>query len=147
MEVDRAGGTVFSHRFPGDSVIAAWKKPGGEIWVLLGQGHCVRLDAQSKEQKRFPSNRGAGWTSGIDGVPGGRVLVSQPDRNQVAEFDRDGKALLEVAVPGVTTASWLPSGHILAASYGNLRAVEYDRAGKVVWQLNSDRHVFRARRR
>src|SRR5439155_9647600 len=144
---DRNGGVVFSHRFQGDSVIAAWKAPGGEILALLGQGHCVRLDARGKELKRFPSNRGAGWTSGIDGVPGGKVLVSQPDRNQVTEYDREGKALLEVAAPRVTSATWLPSGHILTASYENMWVKELDRAGKTVWQFNSDRHVFRARRR
>jgi len=28
-----------------------------------------------------------------------------------------------------------------------MRVTELDLAGKVVWQFNSDRHVFRARRR
>ncbi|MBI1915839.1 MAG: hypothetical protein HYS12_14060 [Planctomycetes bacterium] len=75
------------------------------------------------------------------------MLVAQPDRNQVAEYDREGKALLEVAAPRVPTATWLPSGHVLAASYDNMRVKELDRAGKTVWQFNSDRHIFRARRR
>src|SRR5262249_1005755 len=87
MEGDRNGAVVFSHRIQGDRVIAAWKAPSGDILALLRRGHCVRLDATGKERKRFPTNRGAGWTSGIDGVLGGKVLVAQPDRNQCVEFD------------------------------------------------------------
>jgi HEAT repeat protein len=145
LEVDRAGKEVFSHALPG--VIAACKARNGEIFCLTGQGLCVRLDARGKEVKSFPAGRDGGWTSGIDASPDGKVLIAQPNHNQVSEMDREGKVVWHAAVPGITTATRLPNGHVLAASYMSRRVVELDRTGRTVWQQQGDRHVFRARRR
>jgi HEAT repeat protein len=147
LEVDRDGQTVFNQKFTNDNLIAACKSRDGEIFCLTGSGQCLRLDGQGKEVARFSSGRGPSWTSGIDAAGMGRVLVAQPDRNQVTLFDRDGKAAWQGAAPAVTTATWLPDGHVLVASYNNRSLVELDAAGKTVTQLTSDKHVFRARRR
>jgi hypothetical protein len=67
--------------------------------------------------------------------------------NRVQLFDRDGKVVWEKPAPGLVTASWLPNGHVLVASYANQSAVELDRNGRTVWQHKSDHHIFRVRRR
>src|SRR5262249_13988967 len=123
------------------------KARNGEIVVLTGQGNCLRLDSSGKEIKSFPAGRDGAWTSGLDLVPDGRILIAQPNMNRVQLFDREGKTLWEAPSPGLVTASWLPNGHVLIASYNGQAASELDRAGKTVWQHKSTYHVFRARRR
>jgi HEAT repeat protein len=147
MEVDRKGKEVYRVSFQGEPLTAACKMPDGHITVLTQQGQCVRVDTKGKQLKRFASGRIGGWTSGIDVVPGGRVLVARPNLNQVAELDRDGKTLWKAPAPGITTATSLRNGHVLAASHTNMRVQELDRAGRVVWEYRSDHHIFHARRR
>jgi HEAT repeat protein len=146
MEVDRTGKEVFTHQV-GNGITAAHKSPNGQIVVLANNGTCLRLDANGKELKSFPSNRGSGWTSGIDVMPTGRILISQPDRGKVAEFDADGKQLWEADAPDITTATRLLSGNTLVASHSGQRTYELDRQGKVVWEHKDALHIFRARRR
>jgi HEAT repeat protein len=148
MEVDRTGREIMRTTFAGrQSFIAAYKARDGEIVALTGQGTCIRMNATGKEIKSFPAGRDGAWTSGLDLVPDGRILVSQPNMNRVQLFDRDGKVLWEKPAPGLVTASWLPNGHVLVASYANQNVVELDRDGRTVWQHKSDYHVFRVRRR
>jgi HEAT repeat protein len=147
LEVDRTGKEVFHHNFHGQQVTAAYKRRNGEIVCLLGQGTCVRLDAAGKQIKTFPSGRDSGWTSGIDVLPNGRILISQPNRNLVTEFDPEGKSLWQANAPGITTATRLANGHTLVASYNNQNVVELDRTGKLVWEYKDGYHQFRARRR
>jgi HEAT repeat protein len=147
LEVDRTGNEVFRRGFGGQHVTAAYKMRNGEMVVLLGQGTCVRLDSAAKEIKTFPSGRDSGWTSGIDVLPNGHILISQPNRNMVSEFDADGKSVWHADAPGITTATRLANGHVLVASYNAQTVVELDRAGKVVWQHKDEYHQFRARRR
>jgi HEAT repeat protein len=148
MEVDRDGKTVFSHQIP-NGVTAAGKAPNGNIVYLSSQGqvNCVRLDATGKELKNFPANRNSGWTSGIDVLANGNVLVSQPNRNMVTEYDAEGKMVWEANAPGITTATRLLNGHTLVASHSGRNVVELDRAGKTVWEYKDEFHQFRARRR
>jgi hypothetical protein len=145
LEVDRAGKEVFAVNLPG-GIEAAYKARNGHVICLTAPGRCVRLDARGKQLKSFPSNR-SGWTSGLDLLPTGRILITQPNRNKVAEFDAEGKVVLEFDAPQVTTATALPNGHILAGSFNTQRAFEVDRKGKVVWEYQDIYHVFRARRR
>jgi HEAT repeat protein len=148
LEVDRAGKTVFSHAMP-TGVTAAAKAPNGHILCLTSQGqvNCVRLDATGKELKSFPANRNSGWTSGIDLVPNGNILISQPNRNTVTEYDPEGKSVWEANAPGITTATRLVNGHTLVASHAGRSVVELDRTGKTVWEYKDEFHQFRARRR
>jgi hypothetical protein len=146
VEVDRTGKEVLVVNTLG-ALTAAYKARNGQILVLTGNGQCVRLDASGKQIKSFPSNREAHWTTGLDLLPNGRILITQPNRNKVAEYDADGRVLLEVDTPSVTTATGLPNGHVLAASSDAQRVFEVDRKGKVVWEYKDGNPVFRARRR
>jgi HEAT repeat protein len=149
MEVDREGKSVFDHQIP-TGVVAAARARNGHILYLSSQQavSCVRLDAAGKELKTFPANRDAAYTSGIDLLPNGNVLIAQPSRNMVTEFTPDGNKVWEATVPqGVTTATRLSNGHTLVASMGGNIVVELDRAGKAVWEHKDDMQPFRARRR
>jgi HEAT repeat protein len=148
LEVDRKGNTVWQQNV-GMGLTAAVRTRGGEIVALTNDGMCVRMTSRGKEIKRFNSGRngGGGWTSGLDVSPDGKILISQPNRNQVEEFDRDGKSLFKANTINLTGASWLPRGHVLTASYNSRQVIELDRTGRTVWQFTSDLPVFRARRR
>jgi HEAT repeat protein len=145
LEVDRTGKELFMFN-PG-GVTAAYKSRSGHVVALLTNGRVVKYDTAGKEVKGFQTGRGGGWTSGIDLLANGRILVAQPNRNKVVEYDGDGKQLLEVDAPQVTTATGLPNGNILVASYGTQRVFEVDRKGKVVWEHKGTASIFRARRR
>jgi HEAT repeat protein len=147
FEVDRTGKEVYTiNNVPG-GVTAAYRARNGHIIALAQAGQCVILDTTGKQLKSFASHRNAGWTSGIDLLSSGRVLITQPDRNKVAEYDTEGKMVLEVDAPLGTTATGLPNGHILVASHQGQRVFEVDRAGKTVWEFKAAGNIFRARRR
>jgi HEAT repeat protein len=146
LEVDRAGKVVWS--IPQlNGVTAAYRARSGEIVCLTNQGRCVWLDTNGKELKSVPSQRDAGWTSGIDVTPSGQVLVSRPGQQKVTLIDRNGKTVWEADALQLTTATWLPNGHVLTASMSTHRVTELDRNGKVVWEYKDDFQVFRTRRR
>jgi HEAT repeat protein len=148
LEVDRAGKEVYT--IDGKvlrGITAACRARDGHIVCLAQTGQCLILDTTGRQLKSFPSNRQAGWTSGLDLSANGHILITQPDRNKVAEFDAEGKQVLEVDALAPTTATSLPNGHILVASHGGQRVFEMDRAGKVVWEHKASGPIFRARRR
>jgi hypothetical protein len=145
LEVDRTGKEIFSFN-PG-GVTAAYKSRTGHVIALHTNGRVVKYDRAGKEVKSFQSGRGGGWTSGIDVLANGRILLAHPNRNKVVEYDAEGKQTLEVDAPQVTTATGLPNGNVLAASYGMQRVIEVDRKGKIVWEYKAPGSVFRARRR
>jgi streptogramin lyase len=148
LEIDRTGKSVFTKNFRGQfNMTAAYKSRVGEYVVLTGAGKCLRLDSAGKEIKSFNAGRDGSWTSGLDLTADGRILITQPNANRVQLFDRDGKAVWEAPAPNVVTASWLPNGHILTASYNSQLACELDPSGKQVWQHKSTYHVYRVRRR
>ena len=146
MEVDREGKTVYSRPAPG-GLIAAYKGRDGVTTCLTNTGQCQRLGPDGKELKSFPSGRGPAWTSGIDVLPNGHVLIAQPDQEMVTEMDTDGNTVWTAKAPGITTATHLPDGHTLVASYTNNSVQELDHSGKVVWEYKNEMGVFRARRR
>src|SRR5262249_52776101 len=108
LEVDRSGKVLYSHTM---SLIAGHKSNNGVITCLTNDGRCLRMDSTGKEIKSFPSGRGPSWTSGIDVLTNGNVLVSQTDRNKVAELDSEGKTVWEANTPSITTATRLPNGN------------------------------------
>jgi HEAT repeat protein len=147
-EVDHGGKNVFSKNFRGQfNIVAAYKARNGEYVVLTGQGTCLRVDGTGKELRSFNAGRDGSWTSGLDLTSDGRILITQPNTNRVQLFDPEGKGLWEAAAPAAVTATWLPNGHVLTASYNNNSAVELDRTGNTVWQFKSTSHIYRARRR
>jgi HEAT repeat protein len=145
FEVDR-GGTVVLNLTDLGGVTAGYRTRSGDIIYLANTGQCVRLDAKGKKLHSFPSNRTPAWTSGLDVLPGGRILITQPNNNKVVLTDLEGRTLREVEAPNVTTATGMPNGHLLLASHTEGRAWEVDRRGKTVWEYKTGSSVFRARR-
>lgn len=146
LEVNPAGATVTSHQV-GGGVTAACRLPNGQTVCLTQRGTCIRLDTNGKEVKSFASGRGGGWTSGLDLLANGRILIAQPDRNSVAEYDLEGKQVWQASAPSITTASRTPNGNTLVASFDGRRVYELDKTGKQVWEHRENYSVFRARRR
>ncbi|HTU19218.1 MAG TPA: HEAT repeat domain-containing protein [Gemmataceae bacterium] len=148
LELDRNGKEVYSINNIVGGITAAYRARDGRIICVANNGsRCLTLDTTGKQLKQFASNRDASWTSGIDLLSNGRILITQPNRNKVTEYDRDGKRIVEVNAPLATTATGLPNGHFLIASNNGRRAFEVDRTGKVVWEHKAAGNIFRARRR
>jgi HEAT repeat protein len=148
LEVDRAGKEVYNIRNVAGGITAAYRARDGRIICLAQSGRqCLVLDSYGNRLHGFSSNRDGSWTSGIDLLANGHILITQPNRHKVAEFDRNGKLIVEVDAPMATTATALPNGHFLVASSGRHRAFEVDRSGKVVWEYKAGGNIFRARRR
>ena len=127
---------------------AGYRAANGEMVCLRNDGNVARYDVTGKELKTFPSNRDTSWTSGIDLVRNGNILVTQPSPNQkVTEYTPDGKVVKEWSTPNVTTATKMANGNILAASHSDQKVIELDPTGKKVWEYKDEYHIFRARRR
>jgi sugar lactone lactonase YvrE len=106
------------------------------------------MDSTGKQLKTFNSGRVGGWTSGIDLLANGHILIAQPNANKVVEFSPEGKIIMEFNTPQVTTATALPNGNILAASSNTRQVTEIDRRGRTVWTYQAGGGgAFRARRR
>jgi HEAT repeat protein len=146
LEVDRTGKEVYTINGLGN-ISAAYRARNGHILCLTSRGRCARLDTTGKELKAFPVTGTSRATSGIDLLANGRILITQSGDSKVIEIDSDGRTLLSVDAPHVTTATTLPNGNVLAASYNLRRAFEIDRKGNVIWEYKSDAQLFRARRR
>lgn len=147
LEVDKSGKEVYKIPVVA-GVTAAYRAANGEIVCLRNDSKVVRYAVNGSEIKTFDSKRDSAWTSGLDLVRNGNILVAQPNPNQkVTEFTPDGKVVWEWNAPAVTTATRLPNGNILAASHSQSNVSEYDRAGKKIWEYKDEYHIFRARRR
>ncbi len=147
LEVDRAGKDVYRVPVP-LGVTGAYRAVAGDIVVLRNDGKVARYTTAGAEVKTFDSKRDSSWTSGLDLVRNGNIVVTQPNPGQkVTEFTPDGKVVHEWNTPNVTTATRLTNGNLLAASHGGQNVIEYDRAGKKVWEYKDEFHIFRARRR
>ena len=124
-------------------ITGAYKTRNGH-YVLMGQnGQCVRLDANGKQLKSFNTNRNNAW---IDVLANGRVIAAQNGGNQIAEYDADGKLLVELNVNQVSMVTGLPSGNFLVACHSLGKMMEMDRKGKVLWEYQTQ-GPFRARGR
>jgi hypothetical protein len=148
VELDRTHKEVYSiNNVPGGITGAYRARDGRIICLAMNGGQCHIMDTRGKLLEQFASNRNAIWTSGIDLMANGHILITQPNRNKVTEYDRNGNKIVEVDAPQVTTATALPNGHFLLASCNNQRAFEVDRSGKLVWEHQAGGRIFRARRR
>jgi HEAT repeat protein len=147
MEMDRDGKEVYRiNNVPGN-VLAAKRSRQGTIFCMTFNGQCLLLDTTGKQLKSFATTHDANSMGGIDLPPNGRILITRQAQGKVAEYDRDGKLLLELNAPGARTASGLPNGHILVAGQGTQRTYEMDRTGKIVWEHKDGGQPFRVRRR
>ncbi|HWG41675.1 MAG TPA: HEAT repeat domain-containing protein [Gemmataceae bacterium] len=147
LEVDREGKEVYRiNNVPGN-VLAAYRTRQGVIVCMTFNGQCLLLDTTGKQLKSFATHHDANSMGGIDLLANGRILVTRQAQGKVAEYDRDGKLVLELNAPGARTASGLPNGHILVAGQGTQRTYEMDRTGKIVWEHKDRSQPFRVRRR
>jgi HEAT repeat protein len=147
VELDRAGNEVSRiNNLPGN-IMAGVRTRRGTVICLTQNGQCFVLDAAGRQLSTFASGHHQQSMGGIDLLPNGRILVAQPNRNKVVEFDTEGKVIREVDAPNSMAATGLPNGHILATSQNTQRVCEVDRSGKTVWEYTAAGQVFRARRR
>ena len=65
----------------------------------------------------------------------------------MAEYKPDGTLAWQADVRFPTSAMRLPNGNTLVVSMIELRVVELNRDGGVVWQMNTEGRPWRARRR
>jgi HEAT repeat protein len=147
MEFDRTGKELYRiNDLPGNT-LAGYRSHTGVLVCTTWNGQCLLLDTSGKQLKMFASGHDQSSLGGIDLLPNGRILIARWGQGKVAEYDREGKLLLELNAPQAQTASALPNGHILVASQNTRRVYEMDRAGKIVWEHKNPGNPFRARRR
>jgi HEAT repeats len=147
IEVDRDRKEYLRYNFSnrGQNLNCAFKIANGEIVCFTQQGQVVRLDSKGKEIKQFPYRAG-GSVGSCDASPQGKLLIAS-NNNMVQAMDLEGKLLFQVNTPNVTSASWLPNGNFLVASYNANNVVEMTSQGRVVAEHRDNYHHFRARRR
>jgi HEAT repeat protein len=148
LEVNKEGKEVMTYNRNQWDIITGSRAPDGQFVVLLNTGNIVRLDAAGKEVKTFNVGQ-AHWMTSIEALPGGRVLVPQPNLSKVIEYDSDGKQVWEAAVQLPFSATRLPNGNTLVASPNSGKVVELNRSGRVVWEHKTagNERPYKVRRR
>ncbi len=146
LELDRERKQVYSFNVPA-GLTAAYKMPNGNIAALRNDSKAVIYDTAGKELRSWNSNRDSSWTSGLDLCRNGNILISQPSRNKIEEMTTDGKSVVTLDAPQLTTATKTPAGTYLLASHSGRTVTEIDRTGKKVWEHKGPDSIFRARRR
>ncbi|MGH7225389.1 MAG: PQQ-binding-like beta-propeller repeat protein, partial [Gemmataceae bacterium] len=147
VEVNRAGKDIYSiPKLPGN-LLAAYRRPRGDIVCKTADGQCRLLDTNGKQLKSFAAGHDPQSTGGLDVAANGHFLITRQAAGKVVEFDRDGKSVLELNAAIVGCASLTPNGHVLVPDYQNQRVYELDRHGKIVWEYKGKGHFIRARRR
>jgi outer membrane protein assembly factor BamB len=146
FELDGAGRESNVIDRPNDVVAACRLRTGHTVLVTNG-GQCIRFDASGKEIKSFPVGVLLAIGSNIDVRPGGHVVVPLYSRNQVVEYDAEGKVVWSAAVSRPCSVQRLPNGHTLVASRVGNAVVELDRRGEEVWRQRTAGRVLRAMRR
>ena len=152
FEVDRSGKEVFSyHRPDGEQFMRARKLPDGTIACVTNTGRgldsaYLRLDPSGKVLRRF-SVQVSTFGGRLHVQPDGRVLIPEMYRHRVIEYDEGGKALRTFRVGRPIAATRLANGNTLITSMSENKAVEFDLAGKQVWQYTANTRVTRAYRR
>jgi hypothetical protein len=125
---------------------SAQRQRNGNTFIVMSQ-QLLEIDRQGKEVFSYaPKNLNV---ASARRLPDGRVaLISN---GQFMLIDRAGKKVGGFAVSNniYTTNSLdvLPNGHILATAYGDGKLLEYDRAGKIVWQAPVSRPIASTRLR
>ncbi len=153
LEYDKDGGELINIEFPeeGRKIMKASKLPNGDILCMLADSRIARFDARGKEIHSFQIALGMRLFGGrIYATPHGRVLVPHHAEGKVVEYDRNGKAVWEVAFEQPIAAVRLANGNTLITSMNAaVGAVEVDRTGKEVWtyRQNGESRVTRAIRR
>lgn len=149
VELDGRQREIFNHpRNPAD-IMAGFKSRNGEMTFVTTTGNCFRLDAKGKEIKNFPVVRMAFSYGGLEVLPNNHVLVTQ--RDNVAEYDANGKQVWSTNFSRPTSVQRLPNGNTLVSSglSANSIVAELDQSGKPVWEYKPPDNAmpYKARRR
>jgi hypothetical protein len=154
MEVDKDRKVISRYSRPdGGHFMKGQKLRNGDIAciVQLGVARYVRLTPDAAGSYK---DVGAGFgvdvhTSGgrLDVLPNGNILIAELQNNVVKEVTPEGKEVHSTEVVQPVAALRLPNGHLLVTSMTEHRAIEFDRAGKEVWQFKHETRVTRAFRR
>jgi HEAT repeat protein len=139
---------VTERTFKGEMV---WEKKLSEPPIhaqrLPDGGVCIATRKQVLEVDRSGNREVVRYRSDNDGITtvqryrDGRLAYIE--KGSYVELNAAGQELRRFAAPpGVCTTNaltLLPNGHLLIASYGGGFVQEYDRAGKVVWEIKMGR--------
>jgi HEAT repeat protein len=129
-----------------DTIWAAYRRRNGETVIVTKERQCIRLDPRGKEIKSFTV--GTIWTwSKIEVLPSGRILIPDYARQQIAEYDLDGRLLRPLPAAGPVSVDRLSDQSILVAGYFSQRVYAVDDTGKEVWSFVPPGRPYSARRR
>jgi hypothetical protein len=147
LELDEKHNPVFDHKRAPADINAAQKLRSGEVVFLTNAGLCIRLDAQGKVVKEFPTVRMYYDLGQVEVLSNARILLTQ--RDEVAEYTADGHKEWSAAYSWPSSAQRLPNGNTLVASTRTERVAELDRKGQSVWEYRPEagRVPCRAKRR
>jgi hypothetical protein len=146
LEVDAAGKEVWSVDRPHD-VAAACRLRNGQVVVVTNGGRCERLGADGKPLRSFAVGVVLSIGTQIECLPGGHVLIPMYSRNQVVEYDADGRVVWSAMVARPNSVQRLPNGHTLISSRLGTLVLELDRNGDEVWRYRASGRPMRALRR
>lgn len=147
MEVDKSGKETLRINRPGYDVYTARRLPNGNIVLVTTNRQIIHFDKSgTKELKNFSVPEIHYFQNEI--LDNGNVLIPLGWRNQVAEYDRDGKKLADLTTTQPTHAIRLPTGGTLVLSQNWPNPVtEFDKKGKQISTYNTNAYCFRVRRR
>jgi HEAT repeat protein len=147
FEVTPQGKRVFAYPSRNGSIFAAERLRNGHLVYVTYEGSLVELDGQQKEVRSFKFERPTDGKITFEVLPGGRYLIPLSVSGKVAEFDGNGNIVWQCSVAKPNSAKRLPNGNVLVCSRQDCRVVEVDRAGKPIWELRQEGHLFRVYRR
>ena len=135
--VDRLGNRVREWKRPrNDAIMRASALPDGGLALVTLRQRFMRLDAAGEVVESFPVM--VSTTGGrVDVAPDGRVLIPMMHQDMVLEMDGTGQELRRFRVSEPIIAQRLPSGHVMVTSMAEQKAMEFDAAGRVVWEFQS----------
>jgi hypothetical protein len=146
LEVDSAGKELWSLDRPHD-IAAACRLRDGQVVLVTSGGSCLRLDADGKQLHSFSVGVVLSIGTQIECLPGGHVLIPLYSRNQVVEYDGDGRVVWSAMVARPNSVQRLPNGHTLISSRLGTLVLELDRNGEEVWRHRASGRPMRALRR
>jgi hypothetical protein len=113
----------------GNTLIGATEQ--GKLLIVNPAGELVRsIDIKN-------SKAGHSSMRNVRELENGNVLVAEENAKAAREYDKEGNLLREFKTPYPTfSAVRLPSGHTMTS--GRTGITEFDKEGKVVWELKSE---------
>lgn len=130
---------VWQHKAPESNDI--WVLPNGNLLFSIGKG-VLEVTRQNdtvfhyaSESPIFACQRLKNGNTFIGECNAGRLLEVSPEGNIVSDICILPEGISDGTFAFMRNARKLDNGHYLVAHYGDECVKEYDRAGKVVWQV------------